>query len=67
MGSKEFTHSLERGAIRSALEKTDGNLKEASKLLEMPYSTLNYKLRVLGLLQYARTLRAKAVIRKSDE
>lgn len=65
--AKKFTHSLERIAIKNALTKTDGSLKEAANLLKMPYSTLNYKIRVLGLLRFAKNLRAEAVLRESDD
>lgn len=67
MGNKEFTHGLEKRAVKEALSKTDGSLKEAAILLKMPYSTLNYKIRVLELLKFARNLRAKAVLRDSDD
>ena len=67
MGNKEFTHSLERQAIKEALIKTDGHLKDAAGLLKMPYSTFNYKIRILELLRFARNLRAKAVLRETDD
>ena len=67
MGNKKFTHTLERQAVKEALSKTDGSLKDAAILLEMPYSTLNYKIRVLGLLKFAKNLRAEAVLRESDD
>ena len=60
--NKKFTHELEKRAIKEALQTTKGNLNEAAKLLNMPQSTFQYKIRILDLLLFARALRAKATL-----
>jgi DNA-binding NtrC family response regulator len=64
--TKKFTHDLEKEAVLSALQQTDGNLRNTAKLLEIPYSTLNYKIRVLDLLMAARKLRAQAILKEIE-
>lgn len=41
--------NLERNLILKALEKTDGNINQAAKLLEIPRQTLQYKLKKIPL------------------
>ena len=60
VAGREFAHRLERKAIKKALVSNRGNLVETAESLKMPYSTLNYKIRVLGLKEEAAFLREKA-------
>jgi two-component system response regulator AtoC len=46
---KRQTAALERGLIRSALERTGGNRTRAAKLLELSHRALLYKIREYGL------------------
>jgi two-component system, NtrC family, response regulator AtoC len=46
---KRQTAALERGLIRSALERTGGNRTRAAKLLELSHRALLYKIRDYGL------------------
>jgi two-component system response regulator AtoC len=46
---KRQTAALERGLIRDALERTDGNRTRAAKLLELSHRALRYKIREYGL------------------
>jgi two-component system response regulator AtoC len=46
---KRQTSVLERGLIRSALERTGGNRTRAAKLLELSHRALLYKIREYGL------------------
>ncbi|MDQ3948882.1 MAG: sigma-54 dependent transcriptional regulator [Gemmatimonadota bacterium] len=46
---KRQTAALERGLIRSALERTGGNRTRAAKLLELSHRALLYKIRAYGL------------------
>lgn len=41
---RDAVEALESNLIRSALEKTDGNVKQAAKLLNIPRQTLQYKM-----------------------
>lgn len=54
-------HQFEAAKIREALARTDGNLKNAAEILDMPTTTLTSTLqrRHPKLLEYARTLRSK--------
>lgn len=62
MAGRKFAHDQERPVVREALKKNHGNIVETAKVLDIPYSTLNYKIRVLGLKEEAANMRAEAVL-----
>jgi DNA-binding NtrC family response regulator len=49
MGLDRATEEFEKGLIREALEKTDGNVLQASQMLQVPRGTLRYKMGKYGL------------------
>ncbi|HEY5976022.1 MAG TPA: sigma-54 dependent transcriptional regulator [Geobacteraceae bacterium] len=49
MGLDRATEAFEKGLIREALEKTDGNVLQAAQLLQVPRGTLRYKMGKYGL------------------
>ena len=57
---RAWSHDLERKEIRKVLKRKKGNLKAVAKALKMPYSTLNYKIRILGLFEENQAIREAA-------
>ena len=49
---KETLHSIEKSLITQALDRTNGNKNQASKLLKMNRTTLIEKLKKKGLTHY---------------
>lgn len=57
---RAWAHKLERREILKMLKKKKGNLKATAKALKMPYSTLNYNIRILNLLEQSQEIRKQA-------
>lgn len=55
--SRAWAHRQERKALFKAIKKHKGNLRKTAFALGMPYSTINYKIRILDLKDAAADLR----------
>ena len=53
LGLEEAVNRFERDIIRSALERSGGNVLQAAHLLKIPRGTLRYKMEKMGIASYA--------------
>lgn len=65
--NKSLTHDAVRRQLRKELKKHDGAMAVTAAALGIHNSTLWRKLQQLGLLGYARRLRAAAVLREPEK